>query len=85
VTDESKPIPVQDTFASFRASLREADITIPRIATGEPLKAECDHFLQCIAGSKAPMSGAREGASVVRVLEALSRSMAEQGREQHVE
>jgi predicted dehydrogenase len=88
VSTEAKPLPalpVQDTFASFRASLREGDITIPRIAAGEPLKSECDHFLQCITTRKPPMSGAREGASVVRVLEALSRSVADQGREQRVE
>jgi predicted dehydrogenase len=85
VTDESKPTPVQDTFASFRASLREGDITIPKVVAGEPLKSECDHFLECIAGKKKPLSGAREGASVVRVLEALSRSMADHGREQRVE
>jgi len=85
VSTETKPQPVQDTFASFRASLREGDITIPRIGAGEPLKAECDHFLQCISGGQAPTSGAREGAAVVRVLEALSRSVADHGRESRVE
>jgi len=33
-----------DSFASFRASVREGDITIPKVALGEPLRAECDHF-----------------------------------------
>jgi predicted dehydrogenase len=82
VTDESKPAPVLDTFATFRASVRDGDVTIPRVATGEPLRAECDHFLECIAEGKPPQSGAQGAVSVVRVLEAVDRSMANAGVEQ---
>jgi hypothetical protein len=39
-----------DTFASFRASVREGDVTIPKISAGEPLKTECDHFIECVRG-----------------------------------
>ena len=44
VTDERTPMTYVDSFASFRASVREGDITIPKVALGEPLRAECDHF-----------------------------------------
>src|SRR6185369_5436359 len=44
---EAKPAFI-DTFASFRASVRDGDIIIPKITPSEPLKAECDHFLDCI-------------------------------------
>jgi predicted dehydrogenase len=73
-----------DTFASFRASVREGDITIPRVSSGEPLRAECDHFLECIASGKEPISGGASGLRVVRTLEALTRSMRNQGREEPI-
>jgi predicted dehydrogenase len=69
-----------DTFASFRTSIREGDIVIPRVALGEPLQAECDHFVDCIATGSTPLADGRSGADAVRVLAAVSRSMAEGGR-----
>jgi predicted dehydrogenase len=73
-----------DTYASFRSSVREGDITIPKVAMGEPLKAECDHFLECVAQSKAPLTGGKEAVAVVRTLEAMSKSIKNQGREESV-
>jgi predicted dehydrogenase len=81
VTDEQTPTSYADTFASFRASLREGDITIPRVAMGEPLKAECDHFLECIRNGAAPLTGGQLGLEVVRALEAIDRSIASKGAE----
>jgi predicted dehydrogenase len=72
---------VVDTFASFRASIREGDISIPRIILEEPLKTECAHFLDCVERRTEPMTGGRQGTSVVRVLEAIDRSLEDQGRE----
>jgi predicted dehydrogenase len=76
---------VVDTFASFRASIREGDISIPRITLEEPLKAECTHFLECVAKRSEPITGGRQGTSVVRVLEAIDRSLQDEGREAVVE
>ena len=73
-----------DTFASFRASIRDGDITIPKVAMGEPLKSECDHFLTCVKSNSEPLSGGNEGVAVVRVLEAIERSCRNHGREEAV-
>lgn len=73
-----------DTFASFRASVRDGDITIPKISLGEPLKAECDHFIDCIRDGTAPRTGGRDGVAVVRALAAIQRSIANNGREEPV-
>jgi predicted dehydrogenase len=73
-----------DTFASFRTSIREGDIQIPDVAGGEPLKGECDHFLECIATGARPLTGGESGAAAVRVLEALSRSLRNDGRKETV-
>jgi predicted dehydrogenase len=83
VTDDRTPGFV-DTFASFRTSIREGDIHIPRVGIGEPLKAECDHFLECIATGKRPLSDGRSGAAAVRVLAALERSLRNGGAKEAV-
>ncbi len=68
-----------DTFSSFRMSVRDGDVSLPRVAMGEPLKNECEHFLDCVFEDKAPRSGGPEGLAVVRVLEALSQSLEQRG------
>jgi predicted dehydrogenase len=73
-----------DTFASFRASIRDGDITIPRVAGGEPLLRECDHFVQCVAEGRPPMTGGQSGAAVVRTLEAMDRSAQHDGQAEAV-
>ncbi len=84
VTDDRVKPKFIDSFASFRASIRDGDITIPRVATGEPLRTECEHFLNCIATGDAPLTGATEGLAVVRTLEAIERSIRNSGREADV-
>jgi predicted dehydrogenase len=79
VTDQRSPSFI-DTFASFRTSIREGDITILRVPTNEPLRQECDHFLECIANGTRPVSDGRSGAAAVRVLAAFDRSMAGDGQ-----
>jgi predicted dehydrogenase len=84
VSDEKTQVQLVDSFASFRASVREGDVTIPRVATGEPLKQECMHFLECIRKGTPPLTGAAGGIAVVRTLEAIDRSIMNAGREERV-
>lgn len=72
---------VVDTFAGFRSSVREGEVTIPSVAAGEPLKRECEHFLDCLATGRPPLTGAAMAGAVVRTLEALSRSLQQGGAE----
>lgn len=85
VDDELAQVPFVDSFSSFRMIVREGDIVVPRVPMSQPLKRECDHFLDCIEDSSAPMSGGSEGIAVVQVLDAISRSMRDRGRETAVE
>ena len=84
VTDDRVAAPFVDNFASFRASVREGDVTIPKVALGEPLRTECDHFIECVAKNKPPLTDGRSATAVVRALEALTRSVANAGREERV-
>ncbi len=56
-------------------TVRQGDIHIPRLPTGEPLDLECRHFARCIAEGKPPATDVRHGAEVVRVLDAADRSL----------
>lgn len=61
-------------------SLRFGDIHIPRIPNDEPLRLECQHFLDCINEGRQPISDGHDGLNVVCVLEAMERSLHEAGR-----
>jgi len=67
-----------DTYAEY-IGLRFGDITIPYIKTGEPLRAECLHFLECIKDRTQPVSDGHDGLRVVRVLDAAQRSLKSNG------
>jgi predicted dehydrogenase len=84
VMETPAPPAYVDTFASFRASVRDGDITIPKVTAGEPLKAECEHFLACIGSGAPPLTDAASGLAVVRALEAIQRSLRAGGREERV-
>jgi predicted dehydrogenase len=59
---------------------RSGDIHSYRIPNDEPLRIECSHFLERIADGAAPRSDGHSGLRVVRVLEALQRSLEESSR-----
>ena len=59
---------------------RSGDIFSPHVPNEEPLRIECRHFLDCVRGRARPRSGAESGLRVVRVLEALQRSLQESSR-----
>ncbi len=60
--------------------LRFGDICIPCLPGGEPLLAECQHFVDCIRSGRTPRSDGWDGLRVVQVLEAAERSLREGGR-----
>jgi predicted dehydrogenase len=67
-----------DTFAEYM-NLRFGDIRIPHLKVGEPLRLECEHFLECVRERKRPRSDGLDGLRVVQVLEGASRSLANGG------
>jgi predicted dehydrogenase len=54
---------------------RSGDIFSPRIANVEPLRIECEHFVECVVTGQRPRSDGESGLRVVRVLEQLQRSL----------
>jgi predicted dehydrogenase len=71
--------PHYDTFGEFQYSYHYGDMLAPYIKQVEPLKVECQHFLDCIkTGEKSETDGTM-GLNVVRVLEASSQSLQNRG------
>src|SRR5258708_18201599 len=71
--------PHYDTFPDFHYSYHYGDSYIPHIQQEEPLKAECQHFLDCIANGAKPLTSGHAGLELVRILEAASASLKSQG------
>ncbi len=80
-TVEQEPL----NYGEFRFEIRDGDIISPRIEPVEPLKNQCRHFLECVRTGKRPVSSGVEGRDVVRVLEAVNRSIESKGLQVEVE
>jgi predicted dehydrogenase len=70
VFDKGVDLPPPTTsFGEFQLSYRYGEIRIPHVASTEPLRLECQHFLDCIRRGTTPLSDGAQGLAVVRVLE----------------
>ena len=61
---------------------RTGDIWSPRIPNREPLRIECEHFVECVRDGRTPLSDGESGLRVVRVLEGLQARLDATRREQ---
>ena len=62
-------------FGEFQCNYRSGDIIIPNIRISEPLRQECQHFLDSISNNTKPCSSGVEGLNVVKILEAAEHSI----------
>jgi predicted dehydrogenase len=67
--------PHYDTFGEFQYAYHYGDMYAPYIKQEEPLKTECQHFLDCINTGATPTSCGTRGTELVRILEASSESL----------
>lgn len=73
--------PHYDTFAEFQYAYHYGDMHAPYIKQEEPLKTECQHFLDCINQGTKPLSCGTRGLELVKILEASSESLRQHGAE----
>jgi predicted dehydrogenase len=69
-----------DNAYQMRIGYRAGDMWAPHISAKEALQTEVEHFVDCIRTGQTPISSGASGLRVVEILEAASRSIAEQGR-----
>jgi len=65
----------EDTRSWGEYIARSGDTYSPRIPNAEPLRVECEHFIECVRTGANPRSDGASGVRVVRVLEQLQRSL----------
>ncbi len=53
--------PHYDTFAEFHYAYHYGDVYAPYIKQEEPLKTECQHFLDCIKQGTTPLTDGKQG------------------------
>ncbi|MBI1799863.1 MAG: Gfo/Idh/MocA family oxidoreductase [Candidatus Eisenbacteria bacterium] len=56
-------------------TVRSGDILIPKISLQEPLRIECQHFVDCVRERRAPLTDGADGLRVVKVLAAAQASL----------
>jgi predicted dehydrogenase len=56
-------------------TVRSGDILIPKISLQEPLRIECQHFVDCVRTRKPPLTDGESGLRVVKVLAAAQASL----------
>jgi predicted dehydrogenase len=71
--------PYYDSFGDFRYLLRSADVSLPAIRQSEPLVKQAEAFVGWIKTGEQCGPDARDGLSVIRVLEAATESIRTNG------
>ncbi len=67
-------------FANRQPVLQKGGETAVPLPEGEPLRAECEHFLECVRTRCAPLTDSTSGIAVLRVLQACQVSLQLNGR-----
>jgi len=72
--------PSAENVYQMLVGYRAGDMWAPQIAVSEALTVEAAHFVACVRDGAEPITGGEAGLHVVRLLEAATESMAQQGR-----
>jgi predicted dehydrogenase len=62
-------LPDIESYGHFQIMPRSGDIYIPKIDFKEPLRQECQHFIDCIQNGTPPLTDGQNGFDVVSILE----------------
>ncbi len=71
--------PSYETFGEFKLVTRSGDVISPAIPATEPLKNQCEHFLQSVTTHRPVLSDGSDGLRVVEVVVAINQSIAQRG------
>lgn len=77
--------PYSLTEEEFRASYRDGAGEVIPIKWTEPLRIECEHFVECVRSGKRPISDGETGLKIVKILETAQRSLINGGHELTIE
>jgi predicted dehydrogenase len=66
-------VPRADTFGEFQFSYHNGNVVMPHIDLEEPLRLECEHFVDCVRNGHRPRTDGPSGLQVVEVIEVPGR------------
>lgn len=76
IFDSGAEVRDPETFGEFRLTYRTGDIVSPRVDVTEPLQLQLADFCSAIRTGQAPRSSPQVGLDVIRIAEAVDRSLA---------
>jgi predicted dehydrogenase len=79
VYDRGIQVTSQDGVYKALVDYRMGDMWSPKLELREALSVECEHFVDCVRSKKTPRSDGESGLAVVKILEAASKSIANDG------
>jgi predicted dehydrogenase len=77
--------PYTDTYEEFHLAYRYGDVTTYPLDWKEPLRLECEHFVNCIHEGNHPCSDGYLGLRVVQIIEAAQRSLENGGTKEVID
>jgi predicted dehydrogenase len=69
-----------ETFGDFQLKHRAGDIYVPKVDFSEPLRIECQHFIDCIKHNEEPISSGEKNLEMVKILQAGEESIKNKGK-----
>lgn len=67
------------------SAFRAGDLVVPHVSRTEPLAEEIGHSVDCVRRRQRPVADGMQGFRIVHVLEAVSESMREGGKQMGVD
>ncbi|HEY3302877.1 MAG TPA: Gfo/Idh/MocA family oxidoreductase [Candidatus Binatia bacterium] len=75
VYDRGIRVTTQESIYNTLIDYRMGDVWAPKLDNREALSIECEHFVECVRFNTIPRTNAAAGLTVVRLLEAASKSL----------
>jgi predicted dehydrogenase len=70
-----EPPEYTSTYAEWQCGYRQGDVVVPNIHFVEPLRQECQHFLDCINERIPCMSSGEDGLKVIKIIEIAQKAL----------
>lgn len=67
------------TFEEFQLIIKDGEVEIPKVELKEPLKMECQHFIDSINNQNEPLTDGENGLEVLKVIDAINESITKKG------
>ena len=64
-----------ETFGEYQFAYHYGSVVSPFVRHEEPLRVECEHFLECVRDHAIPLTDGRNGLAVVQVIQAAQESL----------